>query len=106
MSRYRWPSARLQPGVWAMGAALSLGCYLARSTGLRQPRPTPFGVERYLVGLGETQVQLRESPHGGRWLLTRARSPSDNSPIITPIDNSPIFAVASRLPAAIIQGLS
>jgi hypothetical protein len=97
MSRYRWPSARLQPGVWAMGAALSLGSYLAQSTGLRQPRPTPFGVERCLMGLGETRVQLRESPHGGRWLLTRARSP---------IDNSPIFAVASRLPATILQGLS
>jgi hypothetical protein len=68
MSAWRWVAARRRAVVWVAGAILTLGYYFCQA--IRQPLRTAIGVERRLCGLGEFTVDLRESPAGGKWLLS------------------------------------
>ena len=60
------------------GAILTLGYYFHHA--IRTPLRTEIGVEKRLCGLGEFTVALRESPAGGRWLLSPGLAPAPGVP--------------------------
>jgi hypothetical protein len=65
---------RRRVAVWAVGAAVMLGCYFVNA--IQLPRQTPVGVERRICGIGQQTVVLKESPSGRQWLLILAEEPS------------------------------
>jgi hypothetical protein len=85
MTPKRWSSRQWRRAVWAVGTLLVLGYYGRKAIAL--PRSRPVGVERRLFARGLVELDLQESPAGGRWVVM----PGEPEPKSVPAPGTPAF---------------